>query len=320
MAAAGVFARGTASALDLYDVRWMDADQIAGFTPLSFVTDGFVPFAKEARASYWAWWPACPMPGGPPVVYSPRDSNTAEVFAGDFAGFLFRQLLREMSDLQPDDVGDDPTPAAIRAYLQAKVGIVAPYIPSVWATALAALANREVRHRSDGVLGALSAAEATEVARLHLGDARIGLEFIQFPDDVVPRGPSGLYKSVTLFGIRLSMPAVAGVVRPFGSLREESTRWGGVQVLTVADKAHGPLTFRFGFVPVSHYNRDRIAAVGLDRPPSISIDCPAEASPILLDILGRLSSLGPAIVSARGVEPLDHLLSASDPWADLRWA
>ncbi len=309
---AGLFDRTSETALRLPDVRWMSPEQIAGHQPLVFMTDALVPFAREARASHWAWWPTCPLSGEVPIIYSPRDSNTAEVYAADFAGFLCRKLFAELSDLEVDDLGTEPTSGVVRAYFTAKVRSVSPYLPADWVAALAAAARRPLRVHPDGRTGVLTHAETLATLRSLLPDPRVGLEFVQFPQDVRPTGPSGLYKSVTLFGPGLTSSAVADLLRPFGDVDEHA--------LVISDRAHGPLTVRIGHVAASNYNRDLLAAVGLDRPPSAWMECPVETSDTLLPILDRLRAVATAVVSVRGVEPLSDLLTSPDPWGDLRWA
>jgi hypothetical protein len=305
----GLFEGQSGSALEFWDVRWFDLLQIADFQPPEYVIDGLVPFAKQGRGSIWAWWPAHVAPGGLPVVLSPRDSNTGEIYASNFEGFLFRQVVEEMADVQMDDFPDGPGQTI--SSIKAKLELIRPCLPQKWTDALSVLAANELTDQPNGFFGFLSQANATLIIRRTLNDTRNNLEFKQHWEDIRPLGPSGLYKSITLFGTDFSPDVVSSLRKKFQSQDDSD--------LVINHPWHGDLLFPVRYYPLSHYSRQSLAAVGLVKPPMISIDCPVEGCENLILILRELLCFGPAIRTCRSVEPLANLLASDDPWGDLRW-
>lgn len=303
---------GPHATLDLWDVRWMDLSQIAEFRPLGFELDLFVPFARTYGGSHWAWWPGCPLPGDPPVVELPRDSCEGQVFAQDFGGFLCRKVVQELSAVQPEVDEDVVHPASAQQRLQAKLTQLLPYWPRPIATTVAELGSGKVREWPGETFGTVSVPDALRAVRSLMADERIGLLFNHTTDDDMPSGPSRMYTHVTLFGPRLSLDSVAGLLEAFGTLNGDT--------LVVPDAAHGPLSFHISFVPASHYNSQRLASVGLTRPPSVSIRCPVEGRAVILSMLATLSTLTPAVATALDPQPLNNWLAQKDPWGELRWA
>lgn len=123
----------------------------------------FVPFAKNGRADVWAWYTPWCSENEPVVVFGPREEDEAEVFAPDFAGFLFRRALEEFSGswLGEEFGGRE----GIAAYFRQLPETLRPYLPARLTAVLEHHARRAVSEPDEGIHLLMEPDEAKEIAK-----------------------------------------------------------------------------------------------------------------------------------------------------------
>lgn len=125
-------------------VQWWSLRRIANWRPpsnWSAATDA-VPFAQTEAGALWCWYPSWATGNTPPVVLV-TPGEGARLYAPNFEGFLFRQLLERLSGA--DAASDE---AEFTAFAEAAVNDVRPFLRSNWLALLDAVRERPP-HRSE---------------------------------------------------------------------------------------------------------------------------------------------------------------------------
>jgi len=79
--------------LYLYEAEWMPTEEIRDHEREDYHKPGFVPFAFNGAGDHYCWWPEAVHEYGVPIVECPHDYERATVFAPNFLGFVYRNIL-----------------------------------------------------------------------------------------------------------------------------------------------------------------------------------------------------------------------------------
>lgn len=171
----GLLTPGSDCELLLSDLRWLTPTQIVQFVPLEFQVSGLIPFARNARRDLWCWHTQWEGPVPNPIVFCPRDSSTAEVFAQDFSAALYRMLLEELSSTSlpaEDSLADRALPTLV-----GHVEAVADLLPPGWVSTLREIVQRPLRRTEDGAFEFLARSNADAIIERDLGFSGLNQEF-----------------------------------------------------------------------------------------------------------------------------------------------
>lgn len=151
-------------------VQWWSLRRIANWQPpsnWSAATDA-VPFAQTAAGALWCWYPSWATGNTPPVVLV-TPGEEARLYAPNFEGFLFRQLLEQLSGAHP--ARDE---AEFTALAGAALDDVRPFLRSNWLALLDAVRERPLhRNEQSGCPQFLEPEEVREIVQRELPFERL---------------------------------------------------------------------------------------------------------------------------------------------------
>ncbi|MGE0321142.1 MAG: hypothetical protein AB7K71_22585 [Polyangiaceae bacterium] len=147
-------------------VQWWSLKRIANWLPptnWSAASDA-VPFAQTASGELWCWYPSWATGNTPPVVLVAPNEET-RLYAPNFEGFLFRQLLEQLSGV----TSSEADAAKFAAHARKGVDAVRPFLRSNWLALLAAVQERPPHlNERTGHLQFLEPEEAREIVQREL--------------------------------------------------------------------------------------------------------------------------------------------------------
>ncbi len=149
-------------------VKWWSLRRMASWQPPSdwSAASDAVPFAQTANGDLWCWYPGWATGNTPPIVLV-SGGKDARLYAPNFEGFLFRQLLEQLSGAEGQSLERDE--AELERQAQAALERVRPYLRSNWLALLDAVRERPLRRNElTGRLQFLEPEEAREIVQREL--------------------------------------------------------------------------------------------------------------------------------------------------------
>ncbi|MCA9626454.1 MAG: hypothetical protein KC766_02255 [Myxococcales bacterium] len=160
-------------------VRWWSLKRIARWQPPADwrAASDAVPFAQTSDGDLWCWYPSWATGNTPPVVLV-RASEEARLYAPNFEGFLFRQLLDWLSGVPGAALDCDEAELESRA--RTAVDSVRPHLRSNWLALLDAVRERPLRRNErSGHLQFLEPEEVREIVQRELPFDRLNPGLLQ---------------------------------------------------------------------------------------------------------------------------------------------
>ena len=146
-------------------VEWMSPQDIVAYERFEHwdPTLTLVPFAQNGGGDLWCFHPNAKEGDRVPIALCPMDSEMAEIFAPDFEGFLFRQLLGAFAEIDPAD--GDFTPDETKARVKAEIKTLTPYVRKAWIGVLDEVASRPMQTDKNRYRSFISFKDAKALAR-----------------------------------------------------------------------------------------------------------------------------------------------------------
>lgn len=163
--------------LQFTDLVWLAPEQIANYRFAATSIDGLIPFAETLNHDTWCWYPGIDRSVVTPVVYCPDEDEVAVIYAPDFASFLYRLLLEELTHTF---LVERSNTTIAREQLHSYITILSGLLPEAWMTELAAVRERPLRATEVNFYGMLSEDEARTLLEKHVPYARLDEEFEHF--------------------------------------------------------------------------------------------------------------------------------------------
>lgn len=135
-----------------------------------------VPFAQNGGGDLWCFCPDPKKANRAPIALCAMDSNEAEIFAPDLEGFLFRQLLNALAEIDPRD--GEFTPEQTLQMVKAEIKTITPYVRKAWIGVLGEVASRRMKTDKNGYRSFLSFKDAKALARKTLADKKLDSTFV----------------------------------------------------------------------------------------------------------------------------------------------
>lgn len=110
-------------------------------------THHFIPFAKTAEGTVYAFYKNIEIDGENPVVLIWDDMDETEVIAKNFEDFIFRKMLEATDDIDKEDLDADYGEAGIEAYrtdMLSDLRSISPYLKKEYVDVLEEVYNAEV--------------------------------------------------------------------------------------------------------------------------------------------------------------------------------
>jgi hypothetical protein len=166
----------------LDEVEWLAPEAVVPVEGVDYWTPGLVPFASTPAGDLYCWY--LPWQGGaaePPVLLCDHEAATGEVVAVDFAGFVYRVVLVQLSCCWWQGPAEGAE-RAVGARLGRLVDAASPFVSREQRAALASLAARRPGRDGGGPFRVLAAAElATLIAAVGLPERAQPLACCQPP-------------------------------------------------------------------------------------------------------------------------------------------
>lgn len=159
------------------DCEFLEPEEIADWD-YGHRVKTFVPFAENGRADVWAWFKPWAKGDERAIVFGPAEEDEAEVYAPDFAGFLFRRTLEEFTGTWLGEELGGAEGAA--AYFRQLPETLRPYLPARLTITLERVAKGEVSEPEEGLHLLLDRAKAIEIGKE-------ALEFDRFDAPISPQ-------------------------------------------------------------------------------------------------------------------------------------
>lgn len=125
-----------------FHVEWMDPKDIAEHEPEDHWDKKLtlVPFAQNGAGDLWCFHPGGKHGEEIPIALVIHDELDAEIFAPSFEGFLFRQLLNALAEIDPSQA--KYTPEETLKCVGAEIKTLTPYVRKEWIDVLKEVASR----------------------------------------------------------------------------------------------------------------------------------------------------------------------------------
>lgn len=157
-----------------YHVEWWQPDDIAKWSAPDYYALAFVPFAANGAGDLWCWHPAS---GTEAIVFVPHDENSAERYAPDLEGLLFRHMVQACAEIYENEGSKLTGEQRIQA-AKANVKTLAPYLRPAWSSLLNELTSRPLEfNESWRCFGFLNRKEAKEIVQRELAMPNLGESF-----------------------------------------------------------------------------------------------------------------------------------------------
>ena len=165
-------------------VEWMTPSDIAEHEPEDYWDKAvaLVPFAQNGGGDLWCFHPGAKAGDDVPVALVPHDEMVAEIFAPNFEGFLFRQLLGAFSEIDPSH--HSYTPEETKQCAAAEIKTLTPYVRKEWIDVLKEVASRPLQIKDkSGYHSFISFKDAKALAAKTFGYDKLDKSFKYQTDD-----------------------------------------------------------------------------------------------------------------------------------------